>query len=231
MGTDIYLTQKRKAAVYASRLVEDGMLLGLGSGTTAEEFVRAVGERIASGLRVTGVATSRRTERVAHEVGLPLVELTTTVDLAVDGADAVERTSLSAIKGRGGALTREKLVAHAANQFVIVCDERKVVEHLSDIRQVSPVPIEVLAFGWKFTCLSLSCLGRPVARERDGQVALTDNGNPIVDLYEADLSAPHRLAESIQRIPGVVAHGLFLDMASLALVAGEDGVEELYVVR
>jgi ribose 5-phosphate isomerase A len=217
---------KHQAAEAAADLVEDGMLLGLGSGTTAELFVRALGARISEGLRVAGVASSGRTERVAREVGLPLVDLTETLDLAVDGADVIELGSLAAIKGRGGALTREKLVALASRRFILVGDESKVFTRLSDALPDVPVPIEVLQFGWRVTRLYLSHLGDPVRRVRDGEPFITDNGNYIIDLYAADLSSGERLSHAIHDVPGVVEHGLFLGMAALAIVAGSSGVHE-----
>jgi ribose 5-phosphate isomerase A len=218
---------KRQAAHAAAALVEDGMLLGLGSGTTAELFVRAVGERLTGGLRVCGVASSSRTERVARAVGLPLVALNTTLDLTVDGADVIERESLTAIKGRGGALTREKLVALAARRFVLVGDESKVVSHLTDAQPGALVPVEVLQFGCELTRQGLAHLGDPRLRMRDGMPFVTDNGNYIIDLYEADLSDAARLAHEIRAVPGVVEHGLFLSMASVALIAGASGVRKL----
>lgn len=219
--------QKVHAARHAAELVQDGMLLGLGSGSTAEHFLRALAPRIAAGLRVRGVATSGRTQFVADEVGLPLVDLDGPVDLAVDGADAIERGTLHAIKGRGGALTREKLVAFAARRFVLVGDASKSVAHLRDSQPGLPVPVEILPFGWKVTRSRLAYLGHPVLREGRSGPFVTDNGNLVVDLYNAALDNPVALGETIAQVPGVVEHGLFLGLAILAIVAGEDGIEEL----
>lgn len=219
--------QKRRAAESAADLVEDGMALGLGSGTTAEFFVRALAPRVADGLRLRCVATSGRTERLAGELGIPLVELDGELDLAIDGADAIERGSLAAIKGRGGALTREKIVALASRRFVLIGDTSKLVDRLSDALPTLPIPVEVLQFGWRTTRLRLSALGDPILRERSGAPFVTDNGNFILDLYNAPLDRPSDFAAAIDGIPGVVDHGLFLDIASLAIVGGPDGVTEL----
>lgn len=219
--------QKRRAAERAAALVEDGMSLGLGSGTTAELFVRAIAPHVADGLRLRCVASSGRTERLAGELGIPLMELEGELDLAVDGADAIERGSLAAIKGKGGALTREKVVALAARRFILVGDGSKLVNRLSDALPAMPVPVEVLQFGWRMTRLRLAALGDPVLRERGGAPFVTDNGNLVLDLYNAPLDRPADLAAAISGIPGVVEHGLFLDMASLAFVGDSEGIQEL----
>jgi ribose 5-phosphate isomerase A len=219
--------QKRRAAERAVALVEDGMALGLGSGTTAELFVRALAPRVAAGMRLRCVATSGRTERLANEVGIPLVELEGELDLAIDGADAIERGSLAVIKGRGGALTREKIVALAARRFVIVGESSKLVERLSDALPAIQVPVEVLPFGWKMTRLRLATLGDPILRERDGAPFVTDNGNLVLDLYNAPLDRPADVATAISGIPGVVEHGLFIDIATLALVGTANDIVEL----
>jgi len=219
--------QKRRAAERAAALVEDGMTIGLGSGTTSELFVRALAPRIADGLRLRCVATSGRTERLADELGIGLVELDGELDLAIDGADVVERNTLHAIKGRGGALTREKIVSLAARRFIIVADGSKVVDHLADALPTMQVPVEVLPFGWQMTRRRLAAIGDPILRERDGAPFVTDNGNLVLDLYNAPLDRPADLAVAITTIPGVVEHGLFIDIASLAIVGVDGGVEEL----
>jgi ribose 5-phosphate isomerase A len=222
---------KRRAAERAALLVQDGMLLGLGSGTTSELFVRALGERVAAGLQLRGVASSSRTERLAQEMGITLVELTEPLDLAVDGADAVEVGTLSAIKGHGGALTREKLVAGAADRFVLIVDPRKVFQHMRDASATVPLPVEVLPFGWMMTRNRLAQFGDPVLRERNGQPFVTDNGNLILDIHDAALDDVTATTERISATLGVVDHGLFLDMASLTIVGCEDGVQELTRTR
>ncbi|MDQ3547931.1 MAG: ribose-5-phosphate isomerase RpiA [Chloroflexota bacterium] len=219
--------QKRQAAERTAALVEDGMSLGLGSGTTAELFVRALAPRVADGLRLRCVATSGRTERLAGELGIPLYELDGELDLAIDGADAIERGTLAAIKGRGGALTREKIVALAARRFILVGDSSKLVDRLSDTLPTLPIPVEVLQFGWKMTRLRLAALGDPVLRARNGAPFITDNGNVVLDLYNAPLARLADLAAAIASVSGVVEHGLFLDIASLAIVGEAEGVLEL----
>jgi ribose 5-phosphate isomerase A len=219
--------QKRRAAEQAATLVEDGMTIGLGSGTTAEQFVRAIAPRVAEGLRLRCVATSSRTERLAAELGIALVDLDDELDLAIDGADVVERGTLHAIKGRGGALTREKIVALAARRFIIVGDSSKVVDTLADALPVMQVPVEVLPFGWQMTRRRLAALGDPILREREGAPFVTDNGNLVVDLYNAPLDRPADLSTAISAIPGVVEHGLFIDVATTALIGEPDRVVEL----
>ncbi|MGH9173085.1 MAG: ribose 5-phosphate isomerase A, partial [Vicinamibacterales bacterium] len=156
---------KRQAAERTAELVEDGMWIGLGSGTTAEQFVRAIAPKVAAGMRLTCVATSGRTERLANELGIPLVDLDGELDLAIDGADAIELGTLSAIKGRGGALTREKIVALAARRFVLVGDTSKLVDRLAQTSPTLPLPVETLEFGWRMTRRRLASLGDPVLRE------------------------------------------------------------------
>jgi ribose 5-phosphate isomerase A len=220
------LEQKRLAAEHAAGFVTDGMTIGLGSGSTAEMFVRALAPRVATGLRLRCVASSARTATLARGLGLSVGDLDGPLDLAVDGADAIERTSLHAIKGLGGALTREKLVAQAAARFMLVGDDSKLVERLSD-RLDLPVPVEILLFGWRLTLWRLAALGDPAIRQRQGEPFITDHGNLVADLYRADLRDPAALATTLTLMPGVVEHGLFLSLATCAVVAGTDGVLEL----
>jgi ribose 5-phosphate isomerase A len=227
VSTSEQLEWKRLAAERAALLVEDGMMLGLGSGSTAEMFVRALAPRVAAGLHIQAVASSTRTERLAREIGIELIELAAPLDLAVDGADVIERGTLNAIKGLGGALTREKLIALAARRFVLIGDVSKCADRLADHPDYVPVPVEVLRFGWQLTCRRLEPLGRALLRQRDGATFITDNGNVIVDLFDADLTAPEPLARAIDDLPGVVMHGLFLGIAETAIVAGAHGVEVL----
>lgn len=218
---------KKQVAEAAARLVEDGMLVGLGSGSTAELFVQSLGARVATGLRIRAVASSTRTEAAARAVGIEVVALDGPIDLAIDGADAVERGTLTAIKGLGGALTREKIVAAAARTFVLIVDTTKVVDHLADAYDRVPVPVEVLSFGWRLTAGRLGQLGTPVVRQSDGRPVVTDNGNLILDLYRPTEPDPLKLAAAIDAITGVVEHGLFLGMASHAIVGAPDAVSDL----
>jgi ribose 5-phosphate isomerase A len=219
--------RKTAAAEAACAEVASGMTLGLGSGSTAHAFLRALGRRLEAGdvTDVRGVPTSRATEKAARRLGIPLVDLPAGgVDLAVDGMDEVD-ASLDAVKGLGGALLREKVVAESARRFVLIGDDGKRVERLG---ARSPLPVEVLAFGVARTAERLRGLGL-VPRLRGGELEpyLSDNGHPILDCtVPAGLDAA-RLACDLERVPGVLGHGLFLDMAQAAYVAGAGGVERL----
>jgi ribose 5-phosphate isomerase A len=212
---------KQAAAEKALELVRDGMLVGLGSGSTVRYFTEGVGRLVADGMKLRGVPTSRATAALAAELGIPVVEdLVGPIDLAVDGADEVD-PSLGLIKGRGGALFREKLVAAAAKRFVCVVDESKVVDRLGK----GVLPVEVLPFLWRTTAERLArlCTGLKV---RDGEEApyVTDNGNLILDLsFETGIEDAAELAAALKGTTGVVEHGLFLDMTDSCVVAGADG--------
>jgi ribose 5-phosphate isomerase A len=218
---------KRAAAERALTLVEAGMLVGLGSGSTAHHFIAGLGARLAAGTlqHVRGVAPSRESEAQASALGIPLVELPPDgLDLAVDGMDEVS-PNLDAIKGLGGALTREKIVASAARRFVLVGDERKRVGRLGER---APVPVEIIAFGWRRTRRRLRDLGgEPRLRGGEDDPYTTDNGNLILDLAFSDPFEPAALARELGELAGVVEHGLFLGMAERAFVAGPAGVAEL----
>ncbi len=216
---------KLAVARYAAGLVEDGMLVGLGSGSTADLFVRALGARVRAGLRVVGVPTSEATARLAQDEGLTLatLEQQPRLDLDVDGADAVD-PALSVIKGLGGALLREKIVAAAASRFVVIVDDSKLVASLS----AAPlVPVEVVMFGWTRTAAALAALGAEVTRRprRDApeEPFVTDGGHYILDCRFHDLADPAETAARIKAITGVVEHGLFIGMASEALAGAADG--------
>ena len=212
---------KRAAAEKALELVRDGMLLGLGSGTTVRYFTEGVGRLVASGMRVRGVPTSRATAELATVNGIPMVtEFIGAIDLTVDGADEVD-TGLDLIKGRGGALFREKIVAAASKRLVVVVDESKVVQRLG----VGVLPVEVLPFLWRTTAERLIGLGASLV-VRGGEEApyVTDNGNLILDLtFENGIADPAELATSIKVVTGVVEHGLFVGMTDTCIVAGPKG--------
>ncbi|MEJ2293106.1 MAG: ribose-5-phosphate isomerase RpiA [Deinococcales bacterium] len=218
---------KRDAAERALALVESGMLLGLGSGSTARHFIAGLGERLASGALtgVRGVPCSRESEEQAAALGIPLVDLPAGgLDLAVDGMDEVT-PGLDAIKGLGGALAREKIVASSARRFVLIGDDRKRVSRLGER---APLPVEVLPFGLRRTRALLEGLGaQPALRGGEAEPYTTDNGNLIYDLTFPHGFAPGELAAALAALPGVVEHGLFLGMAERAFIAGEDGVHEL----
>jgi ribose 5-phosphate isomerase A len=212
---------KREAAEKALELVRDGMLVGLGSGSTVRYFTEGVGRLVAEGMKVRGVPTSRATAELAAASGIPVVEdLVGPIDLAVDGADEVD-PNLSLIKGRGGALFREKLVAAAAKRFVAVVDESKVVDRLGK----GVLPVEVLPFLWRSTAERLAklCTGLKV-RGGEGAPYVTDNGNLILDLsFDGGIDDASELGLALKTIVGVVEHGLFVGMADTCIVAGAEG--------
>jgi len=219
---------KIEAARAALEHVEDGMKLGLGSGSTAEEFVRLLGERVAAGLNVVGVPSSSRTEALAREAGIPLTTLDEEprLDLTIDGADEIG-PGLALVKGGGGALLREKIVAAASGKMIVIADESKVVETLGAF----PLPIEVNKFGLRATVIAIEDAGRRFAltgevklRMAGDKPFVTDGGHFIVDASFGRIPATKAFADELNMIPGVVEHGLFIGLASLALVAAEGGV-------
>jgi len=212
---------KRAAAAKAVELVQDGMLVGLGTGSTARFFTEEVGSLVAEGMKLRGVPTSRATAELAASLGIPIVtELVGQIDLAVDGADEVD-PALNLIKGRGGALFREKLVAAAAKRFVVVVDESKLVKALG----VGVMPVEVLPFLWRSTAQRIAAIGVSlVVRGGEETPYVTDNGNIILDLtVPGPINAVEDLATELKSITGVVEHGLFVGMTDTAIVAGADG--------
>lgn len=219
--------QKQRVGELAALLVEDGSTVGLGSGSTALAFVRALGRRVQDGLEITAVSSSNQTAQVARESGIRLVELLGPLDIVVDGADAIERGTLHAIKGLGGALTREKIVAAASDRLVLIADHRKIMTSLSESQPAIPIPVEVVAFGWERTRGLLETFGKPVLRMAGDQPFVTDNSNLILDLFDADYSDVQTLAAEIKSLTGVVDHGFFLSMATEAIIAWEDHIEEL----
>jgi ribose 5-phosphate isomerase A len=219
---------KRQAALRAFDHVRDGMVLGLGSGSTAAFFVAELGRRVAAGLRVVGIPTSHDAEQLASRYGVPLTDLSSrqNVDLTVDGADEIELGTLNLTKGRGGALVREKLVAHASTREIIIADASKLVAHLGER---SPVPVAVVQFGWERTARELEGLGCRAARREavDGRPFVSDDGLFVLDCRFPPIANPEPLANALKGIIGVVDHGLFLHMADQAIVAAADGVQLL----
>lgn len=221
-------SQKRAAGEAAALLVESGMVVGLGTGSTAAWFVKALAAR---GLDVTCVSTSTATAELAASLGMKLAELgeTREIDLTVDGADEIG-PGLSLIKGGGAALLREKLVWEASKRCIVIADAAKRVETLGKF----PLPIEVVAFGHKTTSLRIcdalaECdIGIPPRlRLKDGQPVRTDGGNLIYDAACGRIEEPATLAFALKSVTGVVDHGLFLDLAELALIGTADGVVTL----
>jgi ribose 5-phosphate isomerase A len=222
---------KRRAAEAALDYVEDGMRLGLGSGSTAAHFVRLLGARVATGLNVVGVATSEETARIAREAGVPLTTLDETpeLDLDVDGADAIG-PGLALVKGGGGALLREKIVAAASARMIVIADAGKQVNELGAF----PLPVEVVAFGLAATALAIERAAIELElnaaldiRQRGGKPLVTDGGNRILDASFGRIPDPEALANRLDAIPGVVEHGLFLGLADLALIASPAGVARI----
>ena len=223
---------KKAVGRAAALLVEDGMIVGLGTGSTAVHFVDALAERMrAEGLKIRGVPTSSGTEAQALALGIPLLELDAAgeIDLTVDGADEIG-PGLSLIKGGGGAHLREKLVWEASRRCVVIADAGKKVARLGRF----PLPVEVVAFGHLttarrlFDALAEADLGAaPALRKRDGKPFVTDNGGLIYDIACGAIPDPSLLADALKSVTGVVEHGLFLDLADEALIGGADGVERL----
>jgi ribose 5-phosphate isomerase A len=227
-GMDVE-TQKRAAAERALDFVGPGMRLGIGSGSTARHFVDLLGERVRGGLSIVGVPTSEETRRQAESLGIPLTTLDETpeLDLTVDGADEIA-PDLSLIKGGGGALLREKIVASASAAMVVIADHSKWVSVLGRF----PLPIEVVPFGLAATRRAVeaatSAAGAPgkalLRRTKDGHVFVTDGGHWILDAALERIAEPASLAWRLAAIPGVVEHGLFIGLARTAIIAGPDGV-------
>ena len=217
---------KEEAAESAASELHDGMIVGLGSGTTATLAVAAIGKRVKEGLRIIGIPTSEKTADQARLLNIPLATLEEqpSINVTIDGADEVEEGKLNLIKGGGGNLLREKIVAVASARMIVVADSRKVVQHLGTF----PLPIEIVPFGWKSTAQRLEALGaHPKLRlNAAGKTFLTDGGNYILDCAFGLIESPENLQTKLDNVVGVVEHGLFLGMATLALVAGEDGVME-----
>jgi ribose 5-phosphate isomerase A len=217
---------KALAGKRAAELVEDGMAVGLGTGSTATLFIKSLGERVQQGLKIRCVASSDASHNLALSLGMKVTTLSELpeLDLYIDGADEVG-PRLALIKGGGGALLREKIIASAARKFVVVADSTKVVEMLGRF----PLPVEVIQMALPLVQRKLENLGlNPAVRLRYGAEYRTDEGNFILDCACGEIPDPEKTAAEIRGIVGVVEHGLFLNMASVALIAGDGGVQELY---
>ena len=226
---------KVEAARAALAHVESGMRLGIGTGSTAEEFVRLLGVRVSEGLDVVGVPTSERTARLCRELGVPLTTLDETpdVDLTVDGADEIDG-ELALVKGGGGALLREKIVAAASARMIVIADRSKLVETLGRF----PLPVEVNRFGLEATrravvraAAGLGLNVEPILRMTQGEPFVTDGGHLILDASFGRIPDTRALSDALHAIPGVVEHGLFLGLADTAIVAGATGVETISAAR
>ena len=217
---------KLKAAQHALDFVQDGMSLGLGSGTTSTVFIKQLGERVKQGLRVQGIATSDASQRLAESLSIPITtfDQCPELDLAIDGADEVG-PDLALIKGGGGAMLREKIVASAARRFIVIADSSKLVDTLGRF----PLPVEVIQMALPLVSRKLEALDlNPKLRHHpDGSLYITDEGNFILDCACGSIPDPAWTASELRGVVGVVEHGLFVNMASLALIAGDDGVREV----
>ena len=212
----------------AVAMVEDGMVVGLGTGSTAAFAIDGLIARVRDGLRIVGIPTSERSAQQARDGGIALTDFAQhpKVDLTIDGADEIARGSLDLVKGLGGALLREKIVAAASARLVIIADEPKLVAGLGG---TVPVPVEIVPFGWETTSARLAALGgNPVLRKAaDGSVFRTDGGNLILDCHFGPIADAGRLEQDLSRVVGVVETGLFIGMATTALVATAGGVLRL----
>jgi ribose 5-phosphate isomerase A len=223
---------KFNAAEAALAYIKDGMIVGLGTGSTSAHFVRQLGERVRQGLRVKGVPTSEATRNLAEQVGVPLLEISqvTSIDVDVDGADEVD-LNFRLIKGGGGALLREKIVAAASKQMVVIADETKWVETLGAF----PLPVEVSRFGFALTAQRIGealretkCAGDEVELRVSGKAnepVITDGGNYIIDAHTQSIPNPEALAARLQGIAGVVEHGLFIGLATTVILGKAKGAD------
>ena len=223
---------KFNAAQAALEYVKDGMIVGLGTGSTSAHFVRLLGERVRQGLRVKGVPTSEATRNLAEQAGVPLLDISqvASIDIDVDGADEID-PSFRLIKGGGGALLREKIVAAASKQMIVIADETKWVDTLGAF----PLPVEVTRFGFALTAQRIrealretECAGHEVVLRVSGKAnepVITDGGNYIVDAHAVRIVDAETLAARLQAIPGVVEHGLFIGLATTAILGKAKGAE------
>jgi ribose 5-phosphate isomerase A len=226
-------TAKFVAAKRAVDFIEDGMRVGLGTGSTAAWMVRCLGERVREeGLKISGVPTSTRTAELARQVGIKVVSLDEArwLDITIDGADEFD-AELNLIKGGGGALLQEKIVATASDMMIVISDSSKQVEHLGAF----PLPVEVIPFGWQTskalieeTLASLDVLGQSGTLRMNGEAAyVTDEGNHIVDLHLQRIGNPRQLSMVLNQIPGVVENGLFIDICDKVVIGHQDGRVEV----
>jgi len=218
--------EKEAAAARSLDFLKDGMIVGLGSGSTSAAMVRQLGERVQAGLKITGVPTSVTTQRWAEEAGVPLTTLdeNPVIDVTIDGADEVD-PQLQLIKGGGGALLREKIVASASRQLIIIADSRKLVQHLGAF----PLPVEVVPFAVPVVQPVLEGMDMQpqIRRTSAGDVFRTDENNVIFDCSLNVIQDPASLAIRLNAIPGVVDHGLFIDMADVFVMARGEAAEVL----
>ncbi|HSF68662.1 MAG TPA: ribose-5-phosphate isomerase RpiA [Nitrospiraceae bacterium] len=231
MGNQDLDNLKKAAALTAVEFVRDGMIIGLGTGSTAKHMIVALGEKVRAGMALRGVATSQETATLARQQGITLVDTDNVwvVDLAIDGADQVD-PGFNLIKGGGGALLKEKIVAASAKQFIVMIDHTKRVPVLGGS---FPLPIEVIPFGWGNTARDIESLtqSRVVLREQNGSPFNTEAGNVILDVHLPRIDNPRELEIALNLIPGVVETGLFVGRTDLLIVGTPNGVESYPVTR
>jgi ribose 5-phosphate isomerase A len=211
--------EKQVAARAAAELVQPGSIVGLGSGSTASWAIRFLGERVRGDLKIVGIPTSQKTEQLAEQLGIPLATLDQhpQIDIDIDGADEID-PQLNLIKGGGGALLREKIIASASRRFIVVGDSSKQVVHLGKF----PLPVEVIPFAQSLIGRRITGLGAQVSLRGGANPFVTDEGHHILDCTFGKILDPAALANQLKAIPGVVEHGLFIGMAEMALI-GKDG--------
>lgn len=219
--------QEKEAAARASlQFIEDGQVVGLGTGSTAAHFIKLLGEKVKNGLRIRGIPTSIRSKELAESLGIPLITLDDCqeLDVTVDGADEVD-PQLRLIKGGGGAMLREKIVASATKKMIVVADASKQVQHLGKF----PLPVEVIRFAQAVVAKRIRALGADVQLRMDasGKPYITDENHHILDCHFGEIRDPDSLARELSCMPGVVEHGLFINIASVALFARGDKIIEL----
>lgn len=220
------MNAKKLAAEKAVEFIEDGMIVGLGTGSTAYYAIQKIAERINTGLRIQAVATSRQSEEMARQTGIPIIPFSDVnlIDIDIDGADEVDK-NFNLIKGGGGALLREKIIACNSKRFIVVVDQSKLVDTLGKF----PLPVEIVPFAFELTMKKLQNLDCDIQiRQKEGKIFITDNGNYIVDCSFGEIADPAKLNSLIHLIPGVVETGLFVHgMVSSVIVGSDSGVKVL----
>ena len=216
------ISEKRRSAEAACEYVKDGMIVGLGTGSTAEFAVKKIGELVRNGLSIRGIPTSDATKILAESEEIPLIDFSETmfIDLTIDGADEID-ANLNMIKGGGAALLREKIVASASREEIIIVSVSKLVQQLGAF----PLPVEVIPFGWQVVFNQLESLqGNPELRLKQGQPSVTDQGNFIVDCHFRKIENPEQLEQNLNMIPGVVENGLFINLCTRMIMADGENI-------
>lgn len=217
---------KKAVGEKAVEFIEDGMVIGLGSGSTMYWTLKKLGELVEAGLSIKGIPSSKRTERWANTFNIPLTSFSEVqmLDLAIDGADEID-PQFNLTKGGGGSLVREKIVDMHAKKLIIIADESKLVDHLGEF----PLPVEVLQFGWELTAQKITELGATVRlREREGRTFISDNGNYILDCQFETKFDPEKLHHELKQMLGVVETGLFVSMTHIVMIGSDSGVKVMY---